>query len=492
MSNVDTDSALLNGAAMTADRRPWQNRYAKRLIITDLLVILSVVFGTQFVWLGTHSLNVVGISYLDYTGLSLLLAASWMITLSIYDTRSPRVVGYGSAEYRAIISGALRLFGLVAIVSYLAQADVSRGYILIGFPLGVITLFTTRWLWRRWLISQRAENNLVSRVLLIGDISANLRIMSELSRQPEAGYLVVGACVPNGSRASTLGPTDIPIFGGVDNLMRALEVSGADTVLVSSESGLAAETVRELSWQLEAGQQHLIMAPNLTDIGGPRIHMRPVAGLPLVHVETPKYTGPQVIAKRALDIIGSVTLILLLSPLLLIIAASVKMSSRGPIVYGQERIGMNGKPFTMLKFRSMVADADSQLDALLAKQGTSDTPLFKIDHDPRVTSVGRVLRKYSLDEIPQLFNVLVGSMSLVGPRPQREGEVALYDSAARRRLIVKPGMSGLWQVSGRSSLSWEDAIRLDLYYVENWSLTGDLNILMKTFRAVFFPGNTAH
>ena len=470
----------------------WQRRYAKRLLITDLIVVIAVVFGTQAIWLGLSPLSVGHFSLLNYSTLSALLVMAWMIVLSVYDTRSGRVVGYDTDEYRAIVRGALGLFGVTAIISYLLQADVSRGYILISFPLGVIALIVERWLWRRWLRAQREKGQMVSRVLLVGDAAANRRIHAELSRSPEAGLSVVGVVSATPTRDKVLRGTDIPILGEIDDLRPALEQSKADTVLVSSESGLAADRVRELSWELEAGQQHLIMAPNLTDIGGPRIHMRPVSGLPLMHVEMPKYTGPQVVLKRAFDIAGSALLILALSPLLLAIAILVRLSGRGPVLYGQDRVGLNGATFKMLKFRSMVADADAQLAQLLAEQGRSDRPLFKVENDPRITPIGRVLRKYSLDELPQLFNVLLGSMSLVGPRPQREGEVALYDGAAERRLIVKPGMSGLWQVSGRSSLSWEDAIRLDLYYVENWSLTGDLNILFRTFKAVLVPGETAH
>jgi exopolysaccharide biosynthesis polyprenyl glycosylphosphotransferase len=234
------------------------------------------------------------------------------------------------------------------------------------------------------------------------------------------------------------------------------------------------------------------VAPSLTDIGGPRIHTRPVAGLPLIHVETPRYAGSKLFTKRLFDILGSGALITALSPVLIVLAIMVKVTSPGPVLYKQERVGLNGDHFHMLKFRSMRVNADAELQSLLAAQGSSDKPLFKVQNDPRITSIGRLLRKHSLDEFPQLFNVFLGSMSLVGPRPQRDGEVALYDDAARRRLLLKPGMSGLWQVGGRSSLGWEDAIRLDLYYVENWSITGDIVILWRTIRAVLAPGNDAH
>jgi exopolysaccharide biosynthesis polyprenyl glycosylphosphotransferase len=245
--------------------------------------------------------------------------------------------------------------------------------------------------------------------------------------------------------------------------------------------------MRELSWSLEPGKKHLVVAPGLTDIAGPRIHTRPMAGLPLIHVETPTYEGGKSAAKRAFDIAGSGLLLLLLAPLFAVLAVVVRLSSPGSVFYRQERIGLNGAPFHMLKFRSMVTNADDHLMGLLKAQSTEGTPLFKVENDPRVTPIGRILRKYSLDEFPQLVNVFRGEMSLVGPRPQREGEVALYDDAARRRLLLKPGMSGLWQVSGRSNLSWEESIRLDLYYIENWSITGDIVLLWRTVKTVLLP-----
>jgi exopolysaccharide biosynthesis polyprenyl glycosylphosphotransferase len=308
-----------------------------------------------------------------------------------------------------------------------------------------------------------------------------------LKSSTQAGYRVVGACVPRPTGLEELPGTTVPVLGSFDDLQLALALTEADTVVITSSDDLPAARIRELSWSLEPGRQHLVMAPALTDIGGPRIHARPVAGLPLIHVETPTYDGFKQFAKRGFDLTGAGLLLVLLSPLLIVVALIVRFTSVGPVLYRQQRVGLNGEPFNMLKFRSMRVNADAQLADLLKKQGTSDRPLFKVTDDPRLTKVGGFLRRYSLDELLQLVNVLRGDMSLVGPRPQRDGEVALYDKAATRRLYVKPGMSGLWQVSGRSSLSWEDSIRLDLYYVENWSVAGDLVILWRTLRAVISP-----
>ena len=241
--------------------------------------------------------------------------------------------------------------------------------------------------------------------------------------------------------------------------------------------------MRELSWSLEPGRQHLVVAPSLTDIGGPRIHTRPVAGLPLIHVETPRYEGMKLYTKRGFDLVGSALLILLLSPFLAIIGIAIRLSTPGTVLFRQDRVGINGHQFKMLKFRSMVTDAEAQL-AGLRELSEGNAVMFKMKDDPRITPIGKFLRRFSLDELPQLFNVFGGSMSLVGPRPPLEKEVSEYENHVHRRFLVKPGVTGLWQVSGRSNLSWEDTVRLDLYYVENWSMTGDVAILWRTAKAV--------
>lgn len=489
--------------AATAVPFDWRGSYARRLVITDLLVLIWVVMGVQIAWFGF------GITAVDFTGnqddlafsytaVSVLVIASWMVVLGIYGTRGYRVVGTGTAEYKLISDASIRLFGLVAIIAFLSKIDLARGYVLIAFPLGILVLIFSRWMWRQWLTAQRAKGTWSSIVVLVGTESSVVSLSRELARQPGTGYVVAGACISAGSSSAmvpglrsgsltgipTVTGSDIPILGTLDDVTDALALTGADTVIITTSEGLPPARLRQLSWQLEPGRHHLVVAPGLTDIGGPRIHMRPVAGLPLIHVETPRYEGAVAFTKRTFDVIGSAILLIILSPLLIAIAIAIMLSSPGPMFYRSERIGFQGTPFPMLKFRSMRFGAHLQLDELLAQQGTAGVPLFKVKDDPRITPLGRVLRRYSLDELPQLFNVLNGSMSLVGPRPQIAAEVALYDDAARRRLLLKPGVSGLWQVSGRSNLSWEDSIRLDLYYVENWSITGDIVILWRTARAV--------
>ena len=287
------------------------------------------------------------------------------------------------------------------------------------------------------------------------------------------------------------------MMGSVNAVERAMELTGADTVAVTSTDELPPDKVKQISWALQAGRQHLVLAPSIIDIAGPRLHTRPVAGLPLIHVETPRFSKGQLFLKRMLDCSATFVGVILLSPLLAFLAISIRLSSDGPILFRQTRIGRGGKEFTMLKFRSMVTNAEELLEKLQREreeQGidSGNEVMFKMKNDPRVTPIGRVMRRYSLDELPQLFNVFGGSMSLVGPRPPLREEVEQYASHVHRRFLVKPGITGLWQVSGRSSLSWEDTVRLDLSYVENWTMLGDLAILIKTARAALAPGDTAH
>lgn len=476
----------------------WRRAYARRLMITDLLVLVWVVYGAQIAWFGTGNAPVAiahdaRITDLSYWGFSAILIVAWMWALSLIDSRSERVIGTGSQEYVRVADASLRLFGLIAIAAFLLQIDVARGYLLISLPLGIVTLVLGRWVWRQWLIMKRQRGEFSAKVLLVGSLNSVTQIARELQRSVSAGYRVVGACVPSGKIADTIPGTMIPVVGTVDAVSRAIAATGADTVAVTSTDELPPDKVKEISWSLEAGKQHLVLAPSIIDIAGPRLHTRPVAGLPLIHVETPRFSKGQLVLKRTVDLSASVLGVVILTPLLVSLALTVRLTSQGPVLFRQTRIGHRGRVFTMLKFRSMVVNAEDLLDQLAKQErDAGNEVLFKMRNDPRVTPVGRVMRKFSLDELPQLFNVIGGSMSLVGPRPPLPVEVEQYADHVHRRFLAKPGITGLWQVSGRSSLSWEDTVRLDLSYVENWSLLGDLVILAKTARAAASPGDTAH
>ncbi|MCC2034065.1 sugar transferase [Microbacterium sp. BWT-G7] len=497
---VDRSTAAGPGTqwAPTATSPRWRALYARRLFVSDFLVLVWVVYGAQIAWFGLGNAQIAmsehtGITVVSYWLFSAGLIAAWMIALGLSDSRTHRVIGNGPAEYVRVADASFRLFGAIAILAFLFQIEVARGFLLISLPLGIVVLLLERWLWRQWLIAHRRVGEYSARVLLVGSEQSVAQVARELRRTPSAGYHVVGACVPSGRIASTIAGTDIPIMGSVNAVERAMLATAADTVAVTSTDELPADKVKQISWGLEAGKQHLVLAPSIADIAGPRLHTRPVSGLPLIHVETPKFSKGQVFLKRLVDLSASVIGVILLSPVLAFLAIAVRLSSEGPVFFKQTRIGLRGEEFRMIKFRSMVVNAEELLENLAAQQRDSGNEvLFKMKNDPRITPIGRIMRKYSLDELPQLFNVIGGSMSLVGPRPPLPSEVAQYADHVHRRFLAKPGITGLWQVSGRSSLSWEDSVRLDLSYVENWTLLGDIAIILKTGKAAIAPGETAH
>lgn len=457
-------------------------------MLVDLLCITWTVAIAELVRFGLDMpLLDVGSVQMSYAFVSIVLDVVWWLALGFFGTREPRIQGYGAEEYRRVTTASLWLFGGIAVVSYVFQLDTARGYVAVALPLGIASLLFGRRTLRNALIRRRKSGHHLRRVLLIGAAQSVAHLNQQLSAHPEAGYQPVGAYLTNSdATGQRSGGFEIPIAGrgtDVDGILAAVDATEADTVAISNGADVAPRALRELGWTLAARDIGMFMAPALTDIAGPRIHMQPVAGLPLVHVTTPKLDGPKPLVKRGFDICASLGLLIVLAIPMCFVALLVKLDSPGNIIFRQTRIGRSGEPFRMLKFRSMVTDAERHLPKL-TEQSQGNGVLFKLRDDPRVTRLGRFIRRYSIDELPQLFNVLQGNMSLVGPRPPLPLEVEKYDHFAHRRLLVKPGLTGPWQVSGRSDLSWDDSIRLDLYYVENWSMIQDMIFLLRTIRAV--------
>jgi exopolysaccharide biosynthesis polyprenyl glycosylphosphotransferase len=463
----------------------WRVRTSRRLRVVDAFVIIWAIAGAYIVRFGLEPNFVVDGQEVTYVWLSAALVLAWWLMLGAWNSRQSRILGSGAEEYKRVAAASLWLFGLVAIVSYVLRIDTARGYVGIALPAGLFGLILARWLLRQHLSVDRQGGDSMSQLLLLGGPSAVAHLARTLTGAKHAGYLPIAVYTPG--VASTESVSGLPVLGhdpDVNAILAAIDRCNADAVAVSAGVQLHPQTLRHLGWELAARNVGLIMAPALTDIAGPRIHTQQVAGLPLIHVTTPTLEGGQRVAKRLFDVVVSGLLIIFAAPLMALLALMVKLDSRGPVLFRQERVGIEGAHFGMLKFRSMVVDAEQRL-AELADRNEGNGVLFKIKNDPRVTRVGGVLRRYSLDELPQLFNIFAGSMSLVGPRPPLPREVEAYEHDVRRRLLVKPGLTGLWQVSGRSNLSWQDSVRLDLYYVENWSLAGDLVIILRTVRAVF-------
>lgn len=465
----------------------WQRAYAQRLFLTDLVVIVVSVYGSQFIRFGTAGdmLRIPGerdeVYELSYTLVSAILVFGWFVSLALFGTRDRNIIGAGTSEYKRIADATIRVFAVLAIAAFLLQSEVGRGYLLVALPLGLAMLLLSRWAWRKWLLRRRATGAFSHRAILMGERGKSEHVAEQMAREGTSGIVIVGAITERGSERE-LAP-GIPVLGDYASLTRVLEEARADTVVFTGADTIDPRGMRQIGWALEATSTNLFVAPALTDVAGPRIHARPVAGLPLIQVDYPEFEGRKYAAKRAFDLVVGILALVLLSPLFLVLTLLVRADSAGPAFFTQERVGLNGRRFRMLKFRSMVVDAEAQLPTLLDRTDGNGV-LFKLRSDPRVTRVGAVLRRYSLDELPQLVNVLKGDMSLVGPRPPLASEVERYDEWTRRRLLVRPGITGLWQTQGRSDLSWEDSVRLDLYYVENWSLTGDVIILYRTVRAV--------
>lgn len=482
-------------SADTADDRTknkpapeWRRQHTRALALVDATAILWAMAGALVLRFGTTTgQELISTDGEPYIAVTVLLSAVWWAMLGFSGSRETKILGYGAEEYKRLLTASFWLFGLLAAVSYVFQLDIARGYVALALPAGVASLLVARMLMRSFLRSQRRTGKSSSRVLLIGGVHNVEHLARALSSQPMAGYRPIAAYLPGAPETTAMDPAlGLPVLGqdpSVASIVAAIRSAKPDAVALSSGVPLPPRVVRELGWALADMRVRMIMAPALTDIAGPRIHTQPVAGLPLIHVSTPNLGAGQRLLKRLFDLVGALSLLTVLSPVLLVVAAVVRLDSPGPIFFKQERVGARGQNFRMFKFRSMVVDAEARLEELKA-QNEGNGVLFKLKSDPRITRAGGFLRRYSLDELPQLFNVLNGSMSLVGPRPPLPSEVELYQSHVHRRLMVRPGLTGLWQVSGRSLLSWDDTVRLDLYYVENWSVAGDIAILLRTFRAV--------
>ncbi|ORA46307.1 UDP-phosphate galactose phosphotransferase [Mycolicibacterium chubuense] len=477
-----------NIVAIPAKAPAWQRGYARRLVVLDALGVLLAVGLAQWLRFGGLTGEVTTSPYLDYPVVSAALVVVWTLALTINHSRSPRVIGSGVEEYRRVWLGTLAVFGGVAIFSMLFKLEIARGYLMIALPAGIAILVLIRWLARQVVVqARRKHGRCITRVLVVGSASAVRDLTSSLARDPRSAYEVVGACIPGPAPRTQIdvpGVGAIPTFGDESNVVGAVTATSSNAVAVTATERLDGRGIRDLSWELEKLDIDLLVAPGVVDIAGPRLQMRPVAGLPLIHVEKPQYHGAKRFQKRLFDIMFSSSVLLVGLPVLGIVALAVKLTSRGPVFYKQERIGLDGQPFQMIKFRTMVDGADKLVGNLAALNESDGGVLFKIRQDPRVTSVGRILRKYSIDELPQFINVLKRDMSVVGPRPPLASEVKTYDDYARRRLLVRPGITGLWQISGRSDLTWEDSVRLDLFYVENWSMISDLLIAIKTVKAI--------
>jgi len=450
----------------------WKPKLRKNLAYFDFLTLAiatALVLTIRFpnTWQG--NLN-------DYELrniiLSILVLGSWLLFLWFNGSRDTNILGFGADEYKRLINATLLSFTFIAFISYIFKLEISRGFVLLVFPFGLFCLFIVRRLLRRRLLRARNQGRYLSRVLLLHSGISD-PVEARLALAQHAGFNIV-------YKIKTAENLKFEIQDIVSNALG----NNCDQIMVGQSALISATELRKLGWALEATNIDLIVAPAVTEIAGPRLKVSNVEGLPLLHLEQPDFSGASRITKRLLDLILSIVGIFIISPFLVVIALVIKLSDRGSVLYFQKRIGQNNKEFTVYKFRTMFEGSHEQRAKIMAETN-KDPRLAKDPQDPRVTKPGLFLRRWSIDEIPQIINVIKGEMSLVGPRPPLAEEVNKYEKSETRRLLVKPGLTGLWQVSGRSELDWEDAVRLDLYYVENWSLTLDILIIIRTAAAVW-------
>jgi exopolysaccharide biosynthesis polyprenyl glycosylphosphotransferase len=472
------DRRALTARQAPASSATWQGRYLQTLVAVDGGCALAGGLAALFIRFEDPALGQV--PYMIFT---LSLPLLWWLSVALAGGYDARIVGLGSDEFRRVFNAAMGLTAAIAIFSYATRGDVARGYVLIALPCTIVLDLAARYALRKRLHQRRVRSGAyMRRVIAVGHADGVADLITELRREPHHGLTVVGACLTVESAETQVAA--VPVCGGLERVESAVSDLRADTVAVLACPELNGTRLRELAWQLEKTGTGLCVAPAVIDVAGPRTTIRPVAGMPLLQMDHPELTGFRRVIKGAFDRLSAAAALLMLAPFLGAIALAIKFGDGGPAIFRQTRVGKDGRLFVVCKFRTMVVDAEQRKATLLA-HNEGNGLLFKMRSDPRITRVGGLLRKYSLDELPQLWNVLKGDMSLVGPRPALPEEADLYGNYMRRRLVVKPGITGLWQVSGRSDLPWDEAVRLDVRYVENWSLALDVQILWKTTAAVF-------
>ncbi|HEY6491772.1 MAG TPA: sugar transferase [Trebonia sp.] len=449
--------------------------YVRQVVIADFCAAVVAAIAAVGVRFGVDPNG-------RYLVLSLVLPLLWVIAVRLFGGYEWRFLGTGADEFRRVLNAGLSLTGALALISYAVNNELSRLYLVISMQVIMVLDLMVRYGLRKHLHRLRARGECMSTVVAVGHEGAVGQLISELRREPHHGLKVVAACLASTSTASEV--AGVPVVGDLDDTASVVRNLSAGTVAVLSCPEMDGVKLRTLAWELEKTGTDLCVSPALLDVAGPRTTVRATAGLTLLHVDHPQLSGPRQVVKDLFDRCAAAFGLLTLSPVMLAIAVAIRLSDKGPVLFIQTRVGKEGKPFKIYKFRTMVVDAEARL-AEIREKNEFDGVLFKIRQDPRVTAVGARLRKWSLDELPQLINILRGEMSLVGPRPALPEEAAKYADHVRRRLVVKPGLTGMWQVSGRSDLSWEETVRLDLRYVENWSFALDLQVLWKTFSVIF-------
>lgn len=470
-------------------------KYKKWVRLSDTLLIAFSLLTAYLIRFGLNTANfVVEIApntlQVSYPIICIIFGTTWIFSVYLSGSWERRILGTGVSEYQRLVSATFVSFTILGLAMYTINASFSRQIVFSSMLFGLISLISSRWMWRQWLVKNYRRGLQQEKLLVIGYPNEISTFISQSKRHPTAGFNVVGACTIGvdstfqlDKRFSVLPNSKILTSSFVISEMKKYE---AESILFFDIKNNDSELLEELSWSLDPNVNRVYLSVSGLDIFGPRLHSRQLNSFDLFEAEVPSFSLFSLTMKRIFDFCIAVLATLLISPLLIIIGLAIRINSPGPIIFRQERVGLNGKKFTMYKFRSMKEGSHLLHEQLAAaQQEKTGNILFKLNSDPRVTPLGAFLRKWSLDELPQLLNVIRGDMSLVGPRPPLASEVEHYDKRVHRKFLVRPGLTGLWQVSGRSNLNWEESVRLDLLYVQDWSLILDAFILLKTFRIIF-------
>ncbi|MPQ97932.1 exopolysaccharide biosynthesis polyprenyl glycosylphosphotransferase [Modestobacter sp. I12A-02628] len=464
----------------TAARRAWRPAYVRRIAAGDVIAALIAAAAGYQVRFGPE------VSPADHRmslAVVVVLPVVWLLGMLVARAYEERFLWLGPEEFRRVFFAAALMLATVGTLSWAFKLEVARGFIIVALPLATALTLLQRCGNRVWLHRQRAHGHYQQTAVIVGHRAGVAALHEQIDREAYHGYRIIGCCIPRHPHGKDSVLFDeLPVLGDLDDVVDVVQRYEVDTVAVLPSPELDGAALRRLGWELEQTEAELLLAPAITEIVGTRVRIRPVCGLPLLHMERPELRGVRRLTKETVDRCGAAAALGLMLLVLAAAALAVRVTSRGPVFFRQARVGRDGETFSMLKFRSMVDGADRMVESL---DSEGNGVLFKMRDDPRITRVGGFLRRYSIDELPQLINVLRGDMSLVGPRPPLPSEVERYGFDMHRRFLVKPGITGLWQVSGRSDLSWDDSVRIDVRYVENWSLMFDFMIMWKTLGAVF-------
>ncbi|MFF7546536.1 sugar transferase [Streptomyces canus] len=479
VSPIPSAHERLTNGAVSQSANDWEQRYRRTVIISDTAATAFVVAGIGNFFGARDAANWHEKWGILAFGTELLVLGA----LAVGRAWAPAVLGQGAEEFRRL---GRSLFAATVVLALGGIALTSRNiklWIFVAIPAIALVTMTARYVLRLRLHKQRKEGRCLRPVLAAGSPATVRDLIARTRKFPHLGWRVDAVCTTDGLGFEGDELDGVRVVGVLEDVAKHVQHDGYRVVAVTPDPHWSPDRLQRLAWNLEGSDAEMVVAPVLMEVAGPRLHVDAVLGIPLLRVSMPTFTGGRRAIKGVVDRVGAAILLTLFAPLMVLVALLVMVDSRGGAFYRQRRVGKDGREFTILKFRTMVPGADSARAELIELNEGAGL-LFKLRRDPRVTRVGSVLRRYSLDELPQLFNVLTGSMSLVGPRPPLPEESAAYGPDIRRRLLVKPGLTGLWQISGRSDLPWDEAVRLDLRYVEDWSLALDTVILWKTLRAV--------